>query len=62
MEKARYKITSIRLSKAFHTELKIYCALTNKTIGDFIRISVQDKINQLKNGTQGSESEQSKKV
>lgn len=40
--------TTIILPIKLKTELKIMCALTNRRMSDFIRIAVQDKINELK--------------
>jgi len=43
-----YRHTSIRIPEKLLTELKIMCVLTNTTIGKFIAIAVQEKINELK--------------
>lgn len=40
--------TTFQLPKGLHTQLRIMCVLTNKSMGEFIRISIRDKINQLK--------------
>jgi hypothetical protein len=40
--------TTIVLPEKVWTELKIMCILTKKKQSDFIRIAIQDKINQLK--------------
>lgn len=42
------KHTSIHLPESLHVDLKIFCVLTNRTMSDFIRISIQDKIKQVK--------------
>ena len=40
--------TTFQLSHNLHTELKMMCLLTKKSMGDFIRIAIKDKIKQLK--------------
>jgi len=36
-------------SDHLHTQMKIMCALTKASMGDFIRIAIADKIRELKN-------------
>ena len=40
--------TTIILPDKLTIDLKIMCVLTHRTMSDFIRIAVQDKIKQLK--------------
>ena len=40
--------TTFQISKHLHAELKLMCLLSNKTMGEFIRICIIEKINQLK--------------
>ena len=42
------KRTSLVIPEKMHTELKIMCVLTQKKMGDFIRIAISDKMNELK--------------
>lgn len=42
-------MTSFELPKKLHIELKMMCILTHKSMGEFIRICVREKISQLKN-------------
>lgn len=49
MDKERAVIkTSFQLPLEFHRRLKLMCHLTGKTMGEFIRISLRDKIDSLK--------------
>ena len=41
-------LTSFRLTDTLHAKLKMMCVLTGKSMGEFIRISIRDKINSLK--------------
>ena len=45
---SKCKHTSIRLPPDLIVEVKILCVLTGKTMGDFIRIALQDKVRELK--------------
>lgn len=40
--------TTFQLSNHMHTQLKIMCVLTKKTMGEFIRLSIMDKMKELK--------------
>ena len=51
----KYRHTSIRLPEATLVQLKIMCALTNSTIGNFIRIAIESKIKELKEGVNQKE-------
>ena len=42
------RTTTFQLSKALHTQLKMMCILTGKSMGEFIRISLIEKIRELK--------------
>jgi len=48
MEK-RHLTTTFQITPHLHTELKVMCVLTKKTMGEFIRLAIIDKINQIKN-------------
>jgi hypothetical protein len=41
-------LTSFQLSPSLHTQLKMMCILTEKSMGEFIRIAISDKIKQIK--------------
>jgi len=45
-----FKRTMIKIPSSLHDQIKIMCVLTHKTMSDFIRIAVQDKIKELKTG------------
>lgn len=45
---SRIRLTSFRLTGTLHAQLKIMCVLTGKSMGEFIRISIRDKIKSLK--------------
>ena len=40
--------TTFQMTHALHTNLKMMCLLSKKTMGQFIRIAIIDKIKQLK--------------
>lgn len=42
------RLTSFQLPNALHSQLKMMCVLTNTSMGEFIRISIRDKIKELK--------------
>ncbi len=42
------KTTTFQLPTSLYTQLRMMCVLTNTQMGEFIRISIRDKINQLK--------------
>jgi hypothetical protein len=44
-----FKTTTFVLPCNLHTELKMMCLLTEKSMGEFIRIAISDKIKYLKN-------------
>lgn len=44
----KHTTTTFQLSHHLHTELKMMCLLTKKSMGNFIRIAIADKIKQLK--------------
>lgn len=39
--------TTFQLSNHLHTKLKMMCILTKKSMGEFIRIALADKIKQI---------------
>ena len=46
-EKA-HRTTTFQISQHLHTQLRLMCTLTNKSMGEFIRLAIIDKINQVK--------------
>jgi len=49
MKKEKHiRLTSFQLSHTLLTELRLMCLLTEKSMGEFIRISIREKIKQLK--------------
>ncbi len=42
------RLTTFQLPDSLHTQLKTMCVLTEKSMGEFIRISIRDKIKTLK--------------
>lgn len=48
MKKEAHLTTTFQLSHHLHTQLKMACVLTKKSMGEFIRISIADKIKQIK--------------
>lgn len=49
-EKIKEKIhttTTFQISQHLHTQVKTMCILTNKTMGEFIRLSLIEKIKSL---------------
>lgn len=44
-----HKTTTFLLSNHLHTQLKMMCVLTHKSMGEFIRLALSEKISQLKN-------------
>ncbi len=44
----KQKLMTFNLSASLHDQIKIMSVLTHKNMGEFIRISVMDKIKQLK--------------
>lgn len=47
-EEKKCIVTSFQLSRNLHTQLGIMCVLTRKSMAEFIRISIADKIAQIK--------------
>jgi hypothetical protein len=47
-KKKAHVITSFQLSQSLHTQMKMMCLLTEKSMGEFIRLSILDKIKQIK--------------
>ena len=47
-ENKAHTTTTFQLSSTLHTQLRLMCTLTNKSMGEFIRMAIIDKINQLK--------------
>lgn len=49
--KVTFTTTTFQISHKLHDQLKLYCVLTHKSMGEFIRIAIGDKIKQLKEKT-----------
>ena len=47
-EKKSHTTTTFQLSNVLRTQMKIMCAITEKSMGEFIRIAIMDKIKQIK--------------
>lgn len=47
-EKGHHKTTTFQISHHLHTQLKTMCLLTEKSMGEFIRLAIIDKINQIR--------------
>lgn len=47
-EKRGVRTTTFVLTNHLHTQMKMMCVLTNKSMGEFIRLSIIEKINQVK--------------
>lgn len=47
--KKSHVTTTFQLSAHLHTQMKLMCTLTRKSMAEFIRIAVVDKINQIRN-------------
>jgi hypothetical protein len=52
-EHAIIRTTTFQLSKHLHTQMRIMCVLTEKNMGEFIRMAISDKILQLKKEQDG---------
>lgn len=48
-------LTSFQLPLSLRVQLKMMCVLTNKSMGEFIRIAIRDKIIELKKTNIGIE-------
>lgn len=46
--KTAHRTTTFQISCYLHTQLKMMCTLTDKSMGEFIRVAIIDKINQIK--------------
>lgn len=47
-DKSHHKTTTFQISHHLHTQLKTMCLLTEKSMGEFIRLAIIDKINELR--------------
>lgn len=45
---SHFQTTTFQLTKSMHNQLKMMCMLTHTSMGEFIRISIRDKIKELK--------------
>jgi len=43
----KMQTTTFQISRELHDKLKMMCLLTHKSMGEFIRISIRDKIKQI---------------
>lgn len=48
-KQTNHQMTSFILPKNLHTQMKMMCVLTHSNMGEFIRISIRDKIKELEN-------------
>lgn len=48
MKAKAHRTTTFQLSHGLHAELKAMCMFTDKTLGEFIRIAIIEKIRLLK--------------
>ncbi len=46
--KSAHRTTTFQLTEHLHHQLRLMCMLTNKSMGEFIRLAIMDKINQVK--------------
>jgi hypothetical protein len=53
--KQKMVATTFQLTESLHEQLKMMCLLTKKKMGEFIRLSIIDKMNQIKVGENPSE-------
>ena len=51
MEKGKHRTTTFHVSEHLHAQLKMMSLLTKKSMGEFIRIAISDKIAELKKDT-----------
>lgn len=47
-DKSVHRTTTFQLSNHLHSQLRFMCTLTDKSMGEFIRLAIVDKINQVK--------------
>lgn len=47
-EKKSHTTTTFQISHTLHTQMKMMCILTKRSMGEFIRIAIVDKIKQTK--------------
>lgn len=47
-DKKPFIMTTFQISSSLHTQLKIMSVLTNKSMAEFIRLAIIDKIKELK--------------
>ncbi len=48
MKSPYHRTTTFQLSNHMHIQLKTYCILTGKSMGEFIRLAIIDKIANVK--------------
>ena len=44
----KHLITTFQISTHLHDQLKMMCLLTHKSMGEFIRLAIADKIHHIK--------------
>lgn len=49
-QKGAHVTTTFQLNANLHEQLKLMCHLTKRSMGEFIRLAIIDKINQTKVG------------
>jgi hypothetical protein len=47
-ERKTHCTTTFQISNHLHTQLKMMCVLTKKSMGEIIRLAIKDKIRELK--------------
>ncbi len=48
MSQNYHRTTTFQLSDHLHTQVKMMCTLTHKSMGEFIRLALIDKIKEIK--------------
>ena len=49
-QKSAHVTTTFQINATLHEKLKLICLLTKKSMGEFIRLAIIDKINQTRVG------------
>lgn len=47
-EPSAHRTTTFQMTHSLHTQLRTMCVLTKKSMGEFIRMAIVDKIKQIK--------------
>jgi hypothetical protein len=48
VEDKTLRTTTFQITRTLHTQLRTMCMLTDKSMGEFIRIAIRDKIIEIK--------------